>query len=597
MNAEETARNTAVRYEPDEKPPLLLSLGLGLQLAVLCVAGIVLTPAIVIRVAGGTEAFLSWAVFAALAVSGVTTLIQAVRLGRIGAGYVLLMGTSGAFIAVCITAIAEGGPAMLATLVIASSLFQFGLAARLSLFRRVLTPAVAGTVIMLIPVTVMPFIFKMLNDVPEGTPLSASGSSALVTLLVIAALALKARDRLRLWAPVVGVAAGSVVAGFYGLYDTRLIAEAAWIGLPSGGWPGLDLSFGPTFWALLPAFVFVTLVGAIETIGDAVAIQRVSHRRDQAVDFRAVQGAVAADGLGNLLSGLAGTVPNTTYSSSVSVTELTGVGARRVGMAVGALFMVMAVLPKAPAVLLAIPGPVAAAYITVLLAMLFVIGMKIVVQDGIDYRKGIVAGVAFWIGVGFQNGAIFPEYFNDFAGGLLQNGMTAGGLAAILMTMFLELTRPRRRRMETECHLSALPKIQEFLGSFAAESGWGEAMRNRLDTAVEETLATLFHRGESGDAGQPRRLQLVAFKEDGSAVLELIASSHDEQNLQDRIALLGQYAEGSTVEREISLRLLRHVASSIRHQQYHNTDIVTIRVKAPQPQAGQPSESGSGKAE
>ena len=597
MDAQDTVRNAAVRYEPDEKPPALLSLGLGLQLAVLCVAGVVLTPAIVIRVAGGTEAFLSWAVFAALAVSGVTTLIQAVRLGRIGAGYVLLMGTSGAFIAVCITAIAEGGPGMLATLVVASSLFQFGLAARLSLFRRILTPAVAGTVIMLIPVTVMPFIFKMLNDVPEGTPLSASGTSALVTLLVIAGLALKARDKLRLWAPVVGVVAGSVVAGFYGIYDTRLIAEAAWIGIPSGGWPGLDLSFGPTFWALLPAFVFVTLVGAIETVGDAVAIQRVSHRRPQAVDFRAVQGAVAADGLGNLLSGLAGTVPNTTYSSSVSVTELTGVGARRVGMAVGAVFIAMAFLPKAPAVLLAIPGPVAAAYITVLLAMLFVIGMRIVVQDGIDYRKGVVAGVAFWIGAGFQNGAIFPEYFNDFAGGLLQNGMTAGGLAAILMTMFLELTQPRRRRMETECHLSALPKIQEFLKSFAAENGWAQAMRNRLDTAVEETLATLFHRGDSGEMREPRRLQLVAFKENGGAVLELMASSRDEQNLQDRIALLGRYAEGPAVEREISLRLLRHVASSIRHQQYHNTDIVTIRVKAPQPEASQTSERGSGEAE
>ena len=588
MDAQDTVRNTAVRYEPDEKPPVLLSLGLGLQLAVLCVAGVVLTPAIVIRVAGGTEAFLSWAVFAALAVSGVTTLVQAVRLGRIGAGYVLLMGTSGAFIAVCITAIAEGGPAMLATLVVASSLFQFGLAARLSLFRRILTPAVAGTVIMLIPVTVMPFIFKMLNDVPEGTPLSASGISALVTLLVIAGLALKARGKLRLWAPVVGVAAGSVVAGFYGIYDTRLIAEAAWIGLPSEGWPGLDLSFGPTFWALLPAFVFVTLVGAIETIGDAVAIQRVSHRRTQAVDFRAVQGAVAADGLGNLLSGLGGTVPNTTYSSSVSVTELTGVGARRVGMAVGAVFIAMAFLPKAPAVLLAIPGPVAAAYITVLLAMLFVIGMRVVVQDGIDYRKGLVAGVAFWIGAGFQNGAIFPEYFNDFAGGLLQNGMTAGGLAAILMTMFLELTQPRRRRMETECHLSALPRIQEFLKSFATDNGWAQAMRNRLDAAVEETLATLFHRGDSGEKREPRRLQLVAFKENGGAVLELIASSREEQNLQDRIALLGRYAEGPGVEREISLRLLRHVASSIRHQQYHNTDIVTIRVKAPEQEADQP---------
>lgn len=597
MDDQDTVRNTAVRYEPDEKPPALLSLGLGLQLAVLCVAGVVLTPAIVIRVAGGTEAFLSWAVFAALAVSGVTTLVQAVRLGRIGAGYVLLMGTSGAFIAVCITAIAEGGPGMLATLVVASSLFQFGLAARLSLFRRVLTPVVAGTVIMLIPVTVMPFIFKMLNDVPEGTPLSASGTSALVTLLVIAGLALKARGSLRLWAPVVGVAAGSVVAGYYGIYDTRLIAEAAWIGLPSEGWPGLDLSFGPTFWALLPAFVFVTLVGAIETIGDAVAIQRVSRRRARAVDFRAVQGAVAADGLGNLLSGLAGTVPNTTYSSSVSVTELTGVGARRVGMAVGAVFIAMAFLPKAPAVLLAIPGPVAAAYITVLLAMLFVIGMRIVVQDGIDYRKGVVAGVAFWIGAGFQNGAIFPEYFNDFAGGLLQNGMTAGGLAAILMTTFLELTQPRRKRMETECHLSALPKIQEFLKSFAADNGWTQAMRNRLDAAVEETLATLFHRGDSAETREPRRLRLVAFKENGGAVLELIASGRDDQNLQDRIALLGRYAEGPGVEREISLRLLRHVASSIRHQQYHNTDIVTIRVKAPDPEASHTAERGSAAAE
>ena len=110
----------------------------------------VLTPVIVIRAAGGAAEFLSWAVFAAVIVSGVTTILQAVRVGRIGAGYVLLMGTSGAFISVCIAAIAEGGPGMLATLVVISSLFQFALASRLSLFRRIFTPTVAGTVIMLI---------------------------------------------------------------------------------------------------------------------------------------------------------------------------------------------------------------------------------------------------------------------------------------------------------------------------------------------------------------------------------------------------------------------------------------------------------------
>ncbi len=165
MPSERAGDRTSVRYEPDDKPPTALTFGLGLQLAILCLSGIVLTPAIVVRAAGSSETYLAWAVFAAVAVSGVTTVLQAVRVGRIGAGYVLLMGTSGAFIAVSVTALAQGGPAMLATLVVISALFQFVLAARLSLLRRVLTPTVAGTVIMLIAVTVMPIVFDTLKDV------------------------------------------------------------------------------------------------------------------------------------------------------------------------------------------------------------------------------------------------------------------------------------------------------------------------------------------------------------------------------------------------------------------------------------------------
>ena len=580
MQADQTDR-TSVRYEADEQPPAPLAFGLGLQLAILTIAGVVLTPAIVIRAAGGGEDFLSWAVFAAVAVSGITTIVQAVRVGRIGAGYVLMMGTSGAFIAVCITAIAEGGPAMLATLVVISSLFQFILSTRLSLLRQVLTPAVAGTVIMLIPVTVMPIIFDMLKQVPEGASTQSAAVSALATLLVIAGIALKAKGALRLWAPVIGVVAGSVVAGSYGLYDISLVAKASWIGLPDGEWPGLDLGFGPVFWALLPAFVFVTLVGAIETVGDAIAIQHVSWRRPRAVNFRAVQGAVAADGLGNLLSGLAGTVPNTTYSTSVSVTELTGVGARSVGVAVGAVFIALAFLPKALAVVLAIPGPVAAAYITVLMAMLFVVGMRVVIQNGIDYRSGLVTGLAFWTGVGFQNGVIFPEYFSEFAGGLLQNGMTAGGLVAILLSLFLELTAPRRARIETRVDVSALPKIREFLDAFASRSGWDEAMVNRLEAASEETLLTLIEKEEEGEA-EHRRLRLVARKEGDQAVLEFVAAM-GEENLQDRIALLGERTAEAPAEQEVSLRLLRHVASSVLHQQYYDMDIVTVHVDVPTP--------------
>ena len=581
MNMNTQTHQSGVRYEADERPPLLLAIGLGLQFALLTVGGVFLKVAIVSRAGGASEAYLTWAVFAAALVTGITTIIQVLRVGRVGAGYVLLMGTSGSFIAICIGALLEGGPALMATLIIASSLFQFLLSARLSLFRRILTPVVTGTVIMLIPVSITPVVFRMLGDVPVGFPASSAPVTVLVTLLVTIFIALKAKSSLRLWAPVIGMVAGSIVGGYYGLYDTERVIAAPWLGLPDGHWPGIDLSFGTAFWALLPAFLFVTLVDAVDTIGDSVAIQRISWRRPRAVDYRAVQGALAADGTGNILSGLLGTIPNTTYSSSIAVTELTGVASRMVGLVVGVIYLLVAFVPKVPAVVLAIPNPVVGSFLLVLLAILFLIGMKLVVQDGIDYRKGLVVGVGFWIGVGFQNDAIYPALVADFAGGFLRNGMTAGGLAAMLMTLFLELTAPRRFRMESAFDLSALPKIRKFLEVFAARQGWDRETADRLVAASEETMLTL--NPGHGDTGERRRLLLVAHKEGAGAVLELVVAT-GEGNLQDRIELLGdERAVETPEEMEVSLRLLRHFATSVRHQQYHDTDIITLQVEVRTP--------------
>ena len=105
------------------------------------------------------------------------------------------MGTSGAFIAVCVNALVEGGPATRASLIVISSLFQFLLASRLSLLRRLFTPVVSGTVIMLIAGTVMPIVFDTLNDVPEGAAPTAAPAAALSTLIVIALLILRAPSR------------------------------------------------------------------------------------------------------------------------------------------------------------------------------------------------------------------------------------------------------------------------------------------------------------------------------------------------------------------------------------------------------------------
>ena len=291
--------------------------------------------------------------------------------------------------------------------------------------------------------------------------------------------------------------------------------------------------------------------------------------------------------MGNLLSGLAGTLPNTTYSVSAPLISLTGVAARGVGIVAGSMFVVLVFLPKTLAVILAVPDPVFAGYLLVLLGLLFLVGINIVVQDGLDARKGMIVGLALLIGVSAHYGLIFPDLLAGFAGGLLRNGMNAGGYSAILMTLFVALTESRRSRFRAaRFDRSVLPDVATFIRAFAARNGWDEAMAHRLDAAGEETLLTLLReddvrrQGRSGDSRRRRRhLLLAAYREEGGAVLEFKVGPAGK-NLQDRIALLGEHTDEAALERDVTLRLLRHLASSVRHQQYHDTDIVTVRVQA-----------------
>ena len=52
-------------------------------------------------------------------------------------------------------------------------------------------------------------------------------------------------------------------------------------------------------------------------------------------------------------------------------------------------------------------------------------------------------------------------------------------------------------------------------------------------------------------------------------------------NVEDQVRQLQQHDTEEPAENEISLLLLRSFASSVRHQQYHDTDIITVRVGPP----------------
>ena len=571
--------NESIRYEADDACPPLVSLGVGLQGAIFGLAPLVLIVAITARAGGQDESYLSWAVFAALIIAGCLTALQASRIWRLGAGHILIMGATPNFVAISVLALTAGGPALLASLIVISSLAYLALALWLPLLRRIITPVVSGTVLMLIAISVLPVALDRVQETPEAAPAAAGPVIAAITLALIVGLAMRVSGAWRLWSPIIGIGIGCVVAALFGAYEIQRVIDAAWFGTSGAGFSGFDLTPDASFWALLPVFVVVMLVGGIKNIGDSVAIQQTSRRTPRVTDFRLVQSSLKTNWLGILTSGIAGTPPTTVYSSSsVSLANLTGVASRNVGYVIGGVFILLALFPKLPAVLLTIPAPVMGAYILMAIGLIFVEGIRTVVQSGLDAQKVMVVAIAFSLGAGIENQTIFADLVGGTWGGLLDNGMLIGAVAAILMTVFLDLTNPRKGgRLQVSLDVSALPEIDKFVRDHAARLGWNPASAERLSSAAEETLLSLLQAGEDRPGGDAPRLIVITRPGAGQVELEFLAV-FDEENLEDRLAYLSEETEG-VEEGEISLRLLRHHASSVQHQKYYGLDIVTVQVK------------------
>ena len=578
MTAQQTRQRDKLRYGADDVPPRLFSIIVGLQTAILVTVPVVVVTTIVVRVADQSDAYLQWAIFASMVIGGILTVVQSRRVGPVGGGNLTVMGASGAAIGVAVLALVAGGPPLLGVLVVASALCQLAFAARLALLRRIITPAISGTLTALVAVTVIPMGFAMLTRVPEGAPAAAAPTVAAVTLLCVLGLMLRGPRLVRAWTPVIGIGAGCVTAALFGILDFGRVAEARWIGIPGVATSGLDMSFDARFWLLLPGFLFVTFVITVRQVSDSVRMQRLSYREDKAVDFRRVQGSVAACGAGTLLSGFAGVLPLWPYHAGIAMATGIGVAARRVGIYIGAIFVGLAFVPKIAALVLSIPAPVLGAYIVVIFALVFVQGMRILFREDIERPLSIVAGLAFWIGAGIQFQAIFPSQLATPAGRMLANGLTAGGLTVLLLSLFLEFTGPRRYRTEVALRPDSLPDLDRFLVGFADRYKWGEKAKDRLRAASEEAMLSLLRQEEeeATATAEKRRLRVVARNTRLGALLEFTAGTKTG-NLENEMVLLGTRPD-PTSERDLSLALLRHHASSVRHHQYHNVDIVTVRV-------------------
>ena len=579
-----TPVNDHIRYEPDEKCAPLSSFVVGIQSIILVLPLAVSIVVINVLATGQNEAYLTWSVFSALIIVGIVTALQASRISRLGAGHLVIVGVTPNYIPLSVLALHEGGPAMLASLMVVSALFFLAIATRLPQLRRVITPAVSGTVLMLIAVMVLPICLDRFGEVPEGASASAGLGVAAVTLMVSTVLILCASRRWRPWSILIGFVSGCAAAALLGVYDLGPLYRAPWVGIPQVGFQGLDLIPTAGFWALLPMFLIVTLVQAIKGIGDNVVIQRVSRRRPRTTDFRLLQGSLYSNGVGILLSGLAGTPPASPYSSfTASVVNMTGVATRNVGYVIAVMLLVLALLPKFTGALLTIPSPVMGAFLLIAVGIFFVEGIQTIVRDGLDFQKTIVVGVSFALGAGFEQQNILENMLAHPWGTLLGNGITVGAATAITLNIFLNLISPRSRKLEVRLDFSDLPRIDAFMQKIATDMRWSEEATRRLRSAGEETLSSLLqpdseYPADSGPEKTPRLI--IGVRPDRGAVeMEFVSTLEDEGNLEDRLAYLNEEEE-SVDEREISFRLLRHYASSVRHRKYQGMDIVTVRVEA-----------------
>ena len=371
-----------------------------------------------------------------------------------------------------------------------------------------------------------------------------------------------------------------------GIYEFDRVIDAQWIGLPPEV-PDLGLDFGIHFWTLLPSFLFLGLINSIQVNGASITNQRVAWREDRAIDFREVQRALAGGGVSNLLAGIGGTVPNVVNPAGASFIQITGVASRRVGYFIGGILLVMAFLPKVSGLISTIPGPVMTGYLIMVTGTLFIDGARTVIQSEPNRQKVVVAGVCFWIGASFQFGLSHLPDLGPIWGALFKSGITTGGIAAVVMILYLELTNPRRMRFQSKLHIDALPELNEFIAKFADSRGWGSEMKDKLSAVAEETLLTLapldltsFDMDEEEDEDDGRQLIVLASSEESVADLEFIGGGNGE-NLEEQVRQLQELEIETTAEHEISLRLLQNYASSVSHQQYSGTDVIVLRVDPP----------------
>ncbi|MBC9953870.1 nitrate reductase [Leucobacter sp. cx-42] len=279
-------------------------------------------------------------------------------------------------------------------------------------------PVVMGTIVALIGFNLAPAVKNNWNATEN------SGWVALITIVSVLLITMLFRGLIGRLSIVLGMVVGYIAAIFFGEIDFTAVKDAAWIGLPEFHLPANPFS-DPTLWGLLPMFIPVVLVLIAENVGHVKSVGLMINRDLDPVTGR----ALLADGLSTILAGFGGGSGTTTYGENIGVMAATRVYSTAAYWVAGIIAILLGFCPKVGAVIFTVPAGVLAGVTVALYGLIGLIGVKIWIDNKVDFSKPInqfTAAVALIVGI-----ADFGLTIGSEANPIVFNGIALGTIAAV----------------------------------------------------------------------------------------------------------------------------------------------------------------------
>ena len=432
--------DTSMGYsDPNATPPLGQAVPLGLQ-HVLAMFASNVTPSIIVAGAaglafGGPEQV--YLIQMAMLFAGIATLFQTVGFGPVGARLPIMQGTSFAFVGVLAGIAATQGLGVALTACLIGGVIHFLLGSVIQKLRWLFPPLITGLVILAIGLYLIPVAIKYAAGGAAKFQMEAESFGSLMhwtvaLSVVVVALLLKffAKGILSSGAILWGLIVGYIVAFMFGMVNFGAVAKASVFMVPTPLPYGFEFSLGAVI-----AVTLVSIVSAIETVGDASATTKAGAGRE-ATDEE-IAGATYADGLGTAVAAVFGGLPNTSFSQNVGIVGMTGIMSRHV-VTIGALVLIVCgLLPKIGAIIASMPLPVLGGGVIVMFGMVAAAGLNVLSEVKMNRRNMVIIAVSLATGLGLNLVPTAVQYLPGVVKTLMTSAVAPTAIVAIALTLIL----------------------------------------------------------------------------------------------------------------------------------------------------------------